>query len=329
MSGVSASKEYFLVFCKFFIEEVETIFWESEAKHAKPFKSKFGHRKVLTKWFWSYLMLRNKCCDHLKRAVFSFFANCWVTKLKPFSGEVKQNVEDCLNQKLGIGSFLENDFERILGTKTSFVSVWKGHFLVFWRFLSDEVETIFWEIKRKRSKLFQSKFGHKKLLRKCLWSYVQLKNECCECLKRAFSVFFANFSLKKLKPLFGKVRQSIQSHLNQSLVIGMFLENGFEAILSSKTSVVIVWKEHFSVFCKLFSDKVETIFWESEAKHSRLLKLKCGCRSFLENGFEATWSWNTNVLSLWKEHLSVFCKFFEWRSWNHLLEKLCKAFKAV
>ena len=148
-------------------------------------------------------------------------------------------------------------------------------------------------------------------------------------LEKSIFCFFANFSLKKLKPLFGKVRQSIQSHLNQSLVIGMFLENGFEAILSSKTSVVIVWKEHFSVFCKLFSDKVETIFWESEAKRSRLLKLKCGYRSFLKNGFEATWSWNTNVLSLWKEHLSVFCKFFEWRSWNHLLEKLCKAFKAV
>ena len=128
-------------------------------------------------------------------------------------------------------------------------------------------------------------------------------------LEKSIFCFFANCSLKKLKPLFGKVRHSIQSHLNQSLVIGMFLENGFEAILSSKTSVVIVWKEHFSVFCKLFSDKVETIFWESEAKHSRLLKLKCGCRSFLQNGFEATLSWNTNVLSLWKEHLSVFCKF--------------------
>ena len=206
-------------------------------------------------------------------------------------------------------------------------------------------------------------------------------------LEKSIFCFFANFSLKKLKPLFGKVRQSIQSHLNQSLVIGMFLENGFEAILSSKTSVVIVWKEHFSVFCKLFSDKVETIFWESEAKHSRLLKLKCGCRSFLQNGFEATWSWNTmywafeksifqffanfwvtklkpfagkvmqsvqsclnenlvlvnflengleatfssekNVLTVSKDYFSVFYKFFNWRSWNHFWRKLDKAFKAI
>ena len=204
MSVVSAWKEYFLVFCKFFIEEVEAIFWESEAKHAKPFKTKFGHRKVLTKWFWSYLELRNECCDRLKRAFFSFFANCWATKLKPFSGKVRQNVQDCLNPNLGIGSLLENGFERILASKTSFVGVWKGHFLVFWRFLSDEVETIFWKTKRKRSKLFQSKFGHKKLLRKCLWSYLQLKNECCECLKRAFSVFLQIFHWRSWNHLLGR-----------------------------------------------------------------------------------------------------------------------------
>ena len=126
---------------------------------------------------------------------------------------------------------------------------------------------------------------------------------------RSIFQFFANFSLKKLKPFLGEVRQRIQSYLNQSLVIGMFVENGFEAILSSKTSVVIVWKGHFSVICKLLSDEVETSVWESEAKRSRLFKLKCGCRSFLQNGFEATLSWNTNVLSLWKEHFSVFCKF--------------------
>ena len=133
-----------------------------------------------------------------------FFANCWVTKWKPFSGNVKQNVQDCLNPNLGVGSLLENDFERILASKASFVSVWKGHFLVFWRFLSDEVETIFWEIKRKRSKLFQSKFGHKKLLRKCLWSYVQLKNECCECLKRAFSVFLQIFHWRSWNHFLGR-----------------------------------------------------------------------------------------------------------------------------
>ena len=126
--------------------------------------------------------------------------------------------------------------------------------------------------------------------------------------KEHFSVF-SNFSLKKLKPFLGEVRQRIQSYLNQSLVIGSFLENSFEAILSSKMSVVIVWKEQCSVLCKFLSDKVERISWESEARRWTLFISKFGHKSFVENGFEATLSWNTNVLSLWKEHFSVFCKF--------------------
>ena len=93
------------------------------------------------------------------------------------------------------------------------------------------------------------------------------------------------------------------------MVVGNVLENGFEATLGSETNVVNVWKGHFSVFRKLLSDEVETIFWESKAKRSRLLKLKFGRGSFQENSIEAKLSCNTNVLSLWKEYLSVFCKF--------------------
>ena len=65
--------------------------------------------------------------------------------------------------------------------------------------------------------------------------------------------------MTKLKPLLGKVKQSIQNYLNQNLVIESFLENGFEATLSSKTNVVSVSKGRFSIFLKLLSDKVETI----------------------------------------------------------------------
>ena len=73
--------------------------------------------------------------------------------------------------------------------------------------------------------------------------------------------YFADFWVMKLKPFFGKVKQSIQSYLNQNLVIESFLENGFEATLSWKTNVVSVWKEYFSVFCKFLSDEIETILW--------------------------------------------------------------------
>ena len=109
-----------------------------------------------------------------------------------------------------IGDFLENGFEATLISKTHGLSVWKGHFSVFCKFLIEEVETIFGENEAKHLKLFNS----------VIWS---------------------------------------------------FLENGFEATLSSKMNVSSVWKGHCSVFWKLLSDEVETVFWESEAKHQNFL----------------------------------------------------------
>ena len=79
-----------------------------------------------------------------------------------------------------------------------------------------------------------------------------------------------------MKPFSGKFRQSVQIYLSQSLGIKTFLENGFVAALSLKTNDMSVWKNLFPVFCKSFSDEVETIFWESEAKHSGLFKSKFG-----------------------------------------------------
>ena len=52
--------------------------------------------------------------------------------------------------------------------------------------------------------------------------------------------FFPKFWVTKLKPFCGKVRQSVQTYLNQNLVIVSFLENGFEATLSSNTNIVSV-----------------------------------------------------------------------------------------
>ena len=58
-----------------------------------------------------------------------------------------------------------------------------------------------------------------------------------------------------------------------------FSENGFAAIVSAKTNVVSVWKGQVSVFCKFFSDEVETVFLEGEAKRSK---------NVIENGFAST-----------------------------------------
>ena len=92
-----------------------------------------------------------------EKSIFQFFANLWVTKLKPFSGKVGESVKIYLNQSLFIRTFFENGFGATLRSKTNVLSVWKNHISVFGKFLSDEVETIFKESEAKLSKLFKSK----------------------------------------------------------------------------------------------------------------------------------------------------------------------------
>ena len=68
----------FLVFCKFFIDEFQTIIRENEARHQKLFKSKFGHRNLPREWFWSFFQLKNEYCGRFKIALFRFFGFCKV-----------------------------------------------------------------------------------------------------------------------------------------------------------------------------------------------------------------------------------------------------------
>ena len=138
-----------------------------------------------------------------------------------------------------MGSFLENGFEAVLSSITNVLSIWKGHFSIFHKFLSDKIKTVFWESEAKHSKPFKSKLYHRKLVRKWFWSYLEPQNECSERLKREFFSFF-KFLVTKLKPFSGKVRQRVRKHLNQNLIIGSFLKNDSEVTLSSKTNVLSV-----------------------------------------------------------------------------------------
>ena len=61
-------------------------------------------------------------------------------------------------------------------------------------------------------------------------------------------------------------RQSVKIYLIQNFGKGSFLENVFEATLSSKMNVLNVWKKHASVFKKFLSGEVENVFWESKAE---------------------------------------------------------------
>ena len=139
-----------------------------------------------------------------KKSIFQFFANFWVMKFKPVSGKERQSLQDYLNQNLSIRTFLENGFGATFSSKTNVLSVWKGHFSVFCKFLSDKVEIIFWENEAKHSKLFKSKFGHKKLLRKWFWSYLELKDKGSERLKKRFFRFLQDFEWRSWNGFLGK-----------------------------------------------------------------------------------------------------------------------------
>ena len=146
-----------------------------------------------------------------EKGIFQFFSNFWVTKFKPFSGKVRQSNQNYLNQNLIIGSSLEHGFEVILSSKTNVLSLSKGHYSSFCKFLSDEVETIFWESKAKRSELFKSKFAPRKLFIKWFWSYLEPKNECSERLKRAFFSFLQILEWRSSNRFPGKWGKAIET----------------------------------------------------------------------------------------------------------------------
>ena len=199
-------KRIFQVFAKFWVTKVKLFSEKGRQSEAVYLNQKFVIRTFLGNGFGATLRWKTNIVSVWKEH-FSVFASFWVMKSRPFSGRVRQSIQNCLNPYLVIGSFLENGLEVTLSSRTNVLSVWKDHFSVFCKVLSG-----------------------------------------------------------KLKPFSGKARQSVQSYLNQNLVIRTFLENDFGASLSSKTNVVSVWKEHFSAFCMFLSDEVETVFWESEAK---------------------------------------------------------------
>ena len=76
---------------------------------------------------------------------FDLFANFWVTKLKLFSGKVRQSIEDYLNPKLVIGSISEICFEATLRSKTNVLGFWKKHFSLFWNFWMMKFEAVYWK----------------------------------------------------------------------------------------------------------------------------------------------------------------------------------------
>ena len=126
-----------------------------------------------------------------------------------------------------------------------------------------------------------------------------------------------------------EVIQTVESYLNQNLVMGSFLEISFEATLRSKMNVLSVWKRHFSVFCKLLSDEVETVFSENEAKHSNILKPKVSHTKLLSKWFWSYLELKNECSERLKRAFFSFLQNFEWQIWSHFLGKWGKEFKAI
>ena len=203
-------KRIFQFFAKFWVTKVKLFSEKGRQSEAVYLNQKFVIRTFLGNGFGATLRWKTNVVSVWKEH-FSVFAAFWVMKSRPFSGRVRQSIQNCLNPYLVIESFLENGLEVTLSSRTNVLSVWKGHFSDFCKVLSGKVETIFRKSKAKRSKLFKLKFGHKNFLRKWFWSKLELKNECCERLKRAFFSFLHVFEWRSWEHFLGKSGKVLKS----------------------------------------------------------------------------------------------------------------------
>ena len=187
----------FLLFYKFFFGKVKTIFWESESKCSKLFKSKFGNRKFYRKLLWSDLEIKIECPEHMKMSIFSFVQFLSDKNETIFWGSEAKH-QKLFKQNLVMGTFLQDAFEASLNWRINIVDVWKKicfSFLQFfdwrsWKTISEEmrqnvqnylnqnlVTGSFLEIS------FCNLLGHSSLLVKDFSSFLELKNKYCWCFK--------------------------------------------------------------------------------------------------------------------------------------------------
>ena len=139
--------------------------------------------------------------------------------------------------------------------------------------------------------------------------------------ENGFLIFFAHFSVNKLKMFLGEARESIQDCVNPTLDIESILENGFETTLRSKAYVLLnLWKRQFSDFCTFLSHEVETAWMNVKARQSvqKSLNQKLVMVSISENGFEATGK--TWMLWAFENGILGYLQISQWRSRNHSTE---------
>ena len=144
-----------------------------------------------------------------------------------------------------------------------------------------------------------------------LWAQ---KRMFCMFEKEIFQ-FFENFWLTKLKLFSGKPRQSVQNYLNQNLVIGSSLKNGFEATLSSKRMVWAFEKGIVQFFANFWVAKLKLFSGKARKCCENFFHKACFVGSILENAFQSLFDHSRkslleflNILNI----LNIFIWIFNW-----------------
>ena len=212
-------------------------------------------------------------------------------------------------------------------SNTTVLSIWKEHFSGFFcKFLSEKVETIFWERENEPSRWFKFNDGCWKFFRKWFWRDPEIKNECSEHLEIEL---FSFLWVTKFKPFSGKVRQSFQNCLNQSLIMGSFFRKWFWGYLELKNECSERLKRVFFSFLQILSDNVETVFWEWESEPSKTFKFKIGKRQLFRKCFGSALEIKNEGFERLKRAFFSFFQIVEWPGWNRFLGKQDIAFKTI
>ena len=128
MNLLSVSKSHFLLFCKYFTDQVETFFWWKVRQTNQNFSnSKLFTGSILENSFEAALRSKLMLWT-FENAIFQFFTNFWVATLRPFSRKVRQSVQKCLNRNSVLGNTLENSSEGTSSSTTNVLNLWNDIF---------------------------------------------------------------------------------------------------------------------------------------------------------------------------------------------------------
>ena len=165
-----------------------------------------------------------------------------------------------------ISSALENDFEATWLSKTNILSLWKWHFWLFWKFLSDEVETVFWEIEAKWSKLFKFKVSHRKHFIKRFWSYLWDQKRLLWAFANGIFHFFWKFLNDEVETVSWKNEKKHSKLIKLRVGHRKHFRKCFWSSLEVKNECPEPLELVFSVFSKLLSDEFKTVFLRKRSK---------------------------------------------------------------